>query len=155
MKITAAHYNELKGLISVTGPVRNYSMSKLVETYKSDYDKGAIKAKDIDKRLRWDLFACVPADTRKELIDELYTYMNDDHLDTALKNVVKDILKEESELTLINVKFKMDDPGNCRVYYMSEAKRLYCLMDEEWYYCSRDGEPESTIDTKRFKIVIV
>ena len=45
------------------------------------------KAKDIEKRLRWDLFWAAGLHTYTR--DILYKYINDDHIDTALKNVVR------------------------------------------------------------------
>lgn len=58
------------------------------ETMREAYRKGkfprADKVKDLDKRYRWDLFyiASLP-------VQELYAYLNDDHIDTALRKLVK------------------------------------------------------------------
>ena len=45
------------------------------------------KAKDIEQRLRWDLFWA--ANLSDYARDVLYPYMNDDHIDTALKTIMK------------------------------------------------------------------
>jgi len=41
------------------------------------------RVKDIDMRLRWDLFHATKHGTR-----ELYTYLNDTHIDSALRKIV-------------------------------------------------------------------
>lgn len=47
------------------------------------------KSKDIEKRLRWDcLYA---AGLTPFICDNLYSYLNDDHIDTALKNIIKEL----------------------------------------------------------------
>ena len=47
------------------------------------------RVKDEDKRFRWDLM--YRAGLTKWVCDTLYPYMNDSHLDTALKHVVKEL----------------------------------------------------------------
>ena len=56
----------------------------LREAYKAGQFPRASPVKDPDKRYRWDLFyaAALP-------IQELYAYLNDDHIDTALRKLVK------------------------------------------------------------------
>lgn len=49
------------------------------------------KAKDIEMRLRWDCFHAAKLD--KFACDILYGYVNDDHIDTALKAIMKEIEK--------------------------------------------------------------
>lgn len=49
---------------------------------------------------------------------------------------------------LLTVKFFKEDRGNYRVYYkgMGNAHgHTYCVQDGVWYFCSRDGEPESPL----------
>jgi hypothetical protein len=41
-----------------------------------------------DQRFRWDALWAVPAKVRDPLMKELYTYLNDSHIDTALKTIV-------------------------------------------------------------------
>lgn len=46
------------------------------------------RAKDIEKRLRWDLFYSA---TRAVGFPNFYSYLNDDHIDTALRAIMKEI----------------------------------------------------------------
>ncbi len=50
------------------------------------------KAKDLNKRLRWDCLYSNNISRRMDyfVCDHLYTYMDDTHLDTALKQCMKD-----------------------------------------------------------------
>jgi len=41
-----------------------------------------------DKRVRWDYFHAAGVTALKFLCDDLYKYMNDTHMDTALKSIV-------------------------------------------------------------------
>lgn len=48
------------------------------------------------------------------------------------------------------LKLRNTDNGNCRVYYTSDDKRLYCFQESfrgrfELLVCSRDGEPSHTV----------
>ena len=47
------------------------------------------KAKDVEKRLRWDLFHAAKLNTW--MCDNLYPYLHDEHVDTALKRIMKEI----------------------------------------------------------------
>jgi hypothetical protein len=49
---------------------------------------------------------------------------------------------------MLTVKFFKEDRGNYRVYYkgMGNAHgHTYCVQDGTWYFCSRDGEPDSPL----------
>jgi hypothetical protein len=48
--------------------------------------KGAERTKDINKRYRWDL--CWLVRLEPEDWTRLYAYLNDDHIDTALRSIV-------------------------------------------------------------------
>lgn len=48
------------------------------------------KAKDVDKRLRWDLTYRTPGMSRW-LVDNVYPYADDENLDTALRAVMRDL----------------------------------------------------------------
>jgi len=150
LKITPEHYAKLKSLFVQVEPLSKYTIQHLEEVYTKDHASGAIKAKDINVRLRWDLFACIKQEARLKLIDELYTYLNDDHIDSALKQIINEIKVRKPIL----VKFAHEDSGWCRVYYKS-GKLWFCIMDDEWYACSRDGEPEGLVDLARFEMFIV
>jgi hypothetical protein len=45
--------------------------------------------KDIDMRFRWDLFYA--ANLATWVCDNCYSYLNDTHIDTALKRIVKEL----------------------------------------------------------------
>ncbi len=47
------------------------------------------KARDIEKRLRWDMAHA--AKLKKFFCDEIYSYANDEHIDTALRQAIKEI----------------------------------------------------------------
>ena len=48
--------------------------------------------KDHEKRFRWDVFWTARRYLNGNFIsDILYSYLNDDHIDTALKKIVKEI----------------------------------------------------------------
>jgi hypothetical protein len=81
MKITQEHYKILRNEISML-PSDEVSQHK--KALLSDP-----RVKDLDKRFRWDLM--YRAGLNKWVCETLYPYMNDTHLDTALKSVVKDL----------------------------------------------------------------
>lgn len=89
MKIKVEHYKILKQLIKDVKTT--HGLTKLLE-YKESL-KNDSRVKDLDKRFRWDLFWEIKAAERSKLVDDLYEYMNDDHIDTALKNIVKEVVK--------------------------------------------------------------
>lgn len=79
MKIKAEHYENLKTAID-------------------SIDKGLLQdhkalglGHDPAKRFRWDTFYAVPAPVRGPLMAELYAYLNDAHIDTALKSIIKEL----------------------------------------------------------------
>ena len=45
------------------------------------------KAKDVDKRVRWDW--CWAAGLTRFMCDEVYPYANDTHIDTVLKETIR------------------------------------------------------------------
>jgi hypothetical protein len=51
-------------------------------------------AKDRAKRHRWDALYAVLAEERTPIIDDIYRYANDEHIDTALRAIVAKICKE-------------------------------------------------------------
>jgi hypothetical protein len=89
MRITTEHFNKLQAMI-VNLPVWNkHTYAHALEVYARGHADGSIKAKDIYKRLRWDIFWMCPQQERTELMDEIYTYANDEHVDTCLKKICK------------------------------------------------------------------
>ncbi len=82
MKIKHEHINFIKDSIAALS---------LVEKIKAHRDVLRLddRVKDLEKRLRWDmLYAAVSS---KWIGDNLYPYMNDTHIDSALKSIAKEI----------------------------------------------------------------
>jgi len=88
MKMTEKHYREIKQAINILLEAH----PELPESYiAGDFYRSEL-VKDIDKRYRWDLlnFSNISA---KYICDNLYSYLNDIHIDTALKSIVKPLIK--------------------------------------------------------------
>jgi hypothetical protein len=84
MKIKKEHYEYMKNeIVNLPNNVNYYRLAIL----NSDR-----QTKDFNKRLRWDLFWF--AGLGKFACDNLHQYgVNDDHIDTALKAIMKEIDK--------------------------------------------------------------
>ena len=89
MKITNDDYEYVKGL-----------MSKLVHNFEGDrqavleYKEGLkndSRIKDLDKRFRWDIYRASYSKYDKDLPAKLYKYLNDSHIDSALKSIIKEL----------------------------------------------------------------
>jgi len=72
MKIRPEHYDELKAALSVISP-----------TVKARYRKEGLS----DERYRWDCYWYV-CDNGLFKPETLYNYLNDSHIDTALRNIL-------------------------------------------------------------------
>jgi hypothetical protein len=81
VKIKPEHFEALKAMIVPhdTENVRDY--------YRSDNLANHHDGMDRDMRYRWDLFWHVKVD-KTPLMRELYEYLNDSHIDSALKAIV-------------------------------------------------------------------
>lgn len=79
MKITPSHYSAIRSAI--------LPLAGRLSAHR-DFLKSEGKAKDIEKRLRWDAFHASGCDG---IMSELYTYLNDDHIDTALRSIMREI----------------------------------------------------------------
>lgn len=83
MKIKAEHYATLKGMIS------QYSHDNRDALIAH---KALKLGKDTEKRFRWDLFYCARSvNPDKIAITDSIQYLNSDHLDTALKRIVREL----------------------------------------------------------------
>ena len=84
MKINENHYKEIRAKFLANLPKFAEHRAFLISP------ENKRPAKDIEMRLRWDalnqLFGA------KWICDNLYPYLNDSHIDTALKNIMSDIL---------------------------------------------------------------
>lgn len=82
MKIKPEHYTHMKQAIQKAVSKEDYQEHKSFVIQEG-------KAKDIDKRMRWDV--CAAAKLTPFLCDTLYKYMDDSHIDTALKSIQKEL----------------------------------------------------------------
>lgn len=84
MKITNQDYQKLKSFI---------------ESHKGEIEQWRIfiyqnrKVKDFEMALRWELYHQFVKD--REFTDSLYKYLNDSHIDTALKQIMKELENTE------------------------------------------------------------
>lgn len=82
MKITGEHYAHMKAAIAEVcqriNPV-DYRAQIITEG----------KAKDPDKRVRWDY--AYAAKLSRFFCDHVYSYADDSHIDTALRAIMKDL----------------------------------------------------------------
>jgi hypothetical protein len=80
MKMKPEHFAHMK--LAMTSPLIDI-----------DAMRGVIaadrKVKDADKRLRWDMLYA--AGLGRWICDNLYSYMDDTHIDTALRTIMKDM----------------------------------------------------------------
>lgn len=84
MKFTASDYNYLKTEIAkVVERVGVEKIQLFKESLKTDKT-----VKDLEVRFMFDLFWAVPSENRKRITEKDY---NDNHLQTALKKVVKEL----------------------------------------------------------------
>jgi len=81
MKIKPEHYTYIKSAIEAL-PLDKLLAHK--EALKFDD-----RIKDLDKRFRWDcLYVAIKSSW---ICDNLYPYMDDTHIDTALRSIVKEL----------------------------------------------------------------
>ena len=87
MKITQEHYKILKD------GIKNLGIDK-IKLYKMDLPFSLRPPKDLDMRVRWD---CLYA-TKIKIGDgigqdglPLYAYLDDSHIDTALRHIMTDL----------------------------------------------------------------
>lgn len=92
MKIKDEHYATLKALI--VSSLEPMGDPKAVMRHHVDIYEAAERTK---RTMRFDLFwhtNRVKREEMKPLMSEFYRYANDDHLETALKAIIKEILEE-------------------------------------------------------------
>lgn len=79
MRIKPEHYKYLKAKIT----------KELIADTRAKLLRSSRQPLDFAKRLRWD---CLYAGGLSQWIcDNLYPYLNDEHLDTALRNIFKEL----------------------------------------------------------------
>jgi len=85
MKVKSNHYEKMKKDISQV-LVHNKTTVEKELKYYIDNNLG----KDKEKRLRWDLLYL--AGLSNFIVREVYTYAYDQHVDTALRNIIKELI---------------------------------------------------------------
>ena len=83
MKIKPEHLQHMRDAIQAV--VVKHGPEKLT-AYRAQLASDP-RVKDLDKRYRWDLFHA--AGLTRYACDVLYAYMDDTHIDTALRSIVK------------------------------------------------------------------
>lgn len=83
MKILPEHYKTMQTMI-----LSKFDKEKIMQA-KEEYKKQELS----DMRFRWDLWRATQGRDYSFTCETLYTYLNDDHIDTALKAIVCGILQ--------------------------------------------------------------
>ena len=88
LKIAFSDYKRLQAAVNAE-PVQIYARSRLEYYQKLHNSPGnPIYQRDYIERYRWDVFA--KADAYDDgLVQQLYTYLNDDNIAAALKKLIK------------------------------------------------------------------
>lgn len=84
MKMRQGDYEELKAEIEI---IINFHKVEGLRKYKEAL-RASPRVKDLDMRFRWDLLWAVPNTPRTVLMKRLYAYLDDTHIDTALKKII-------------------------------------------------------------------
>jgi len=92
MKIKPEHYEHMKAVMGEylrkLAANRDTDMATLLSKYRRKIiDEG--KAKDADKRVRWDV--SYASGLSQWINDNLYGYLDDTHIDTALRRVMREL----------------------------------------------------------------
>jgi hypothetical protein len=88
MKIKTEHYEAIKTAFQKLGAV---TISGYRDWLLSPHNPRP--AKDVEKRLRWDFLYTTPGS--QWVSDNLYPYLDDTHIDTALKSIVAEIERSQ------------------------------------------------------------
>lgn len=81
MKMKPDHYNHMKSAIASIDTAK-------VASHKEALTHDA-RVKDLEKRFRWDL--CHAAIPSSWICDNLYSYLDDSHVDTALRSIIREL----------------------------------------------------------------
>ena len=82
MKITKEHYSHMKQAIAGVWTKEKHNAHRAFIVNEG-------KAKDVERRLRFDWMYY--AGLTKFICDNIYAYANDEHINTALKNIVSEL----------------------------------------------------------------
>ena len=61
------------------------------QAYRDGLFPRADKVKDLNMRFRFDVLYAIPVDVRKSFYDEAYKLGNDNHINSLLKSLIKDL----------------------------------------------------------------
>lgn len=86
MKMTQLHYNTLKNYIKEMVDGLGDELSIYVKNMRKLNTN-----RDVEKIIRWNLYHGVRLDKQTELTKQLYEYLNDNHIDTALKRIMTEL----------------------------------------------------------------
>ena len=90
MKIKQEHFDYLKSEINAV--LLKYGTERLVNEYEAGHFARAFKTKDLQMRFCFDLL--FGAGVEKWISDNLYPYMNDEHIYTALKRICPVVVRK-------------------------------------------------------------
>lgn len=82
MKMTTNDYTQLKSMIED----KIFSLQGDLSDYLGSYQKNG---GNWQMRFRWDLLWSIPYAQREPWFRSVYKYCNDDHIDTALRKIMK------------------------------------------------------------------
>jgi hypothetical protein len=81
MKIIPEHYEQLRVMVT--------EKLETIESLEPFFDRYQKNGGDWKMRFRWDLLYTIPYEIRQVWFDEVYQYANDEHIDTALRKIMK------------------------------------------------------------------
>lgn len=81
------HFNELKTLIDKE--IKRIGDNALFAGYESVKQDPRVHSPR--KRFVWDVFYCIPQLPRHDIMQRLYDYLHDEHIETALNKIVPDM----------------------------------------------------------------
>lgn len=91
MKLTKEHYLQLVSMIQEV--VSNVEFDVDGEATCFDIFSHLTSKYQLDglslMRCRWDTLYCIPYSVRRDWFDEVYSYANDTHVDTALRKIFR------------------------------------------------------------------
>jgi len=90
MKMTKRNYEYLKEAIQDAIKHAERVSGKSIEQWRQEYLRDGLT----EKRFRWDLFWMSKSYIQPILWDKILDGLMDDHIDTALKRIVKELSKE-------------------------------------------------------------
>lgn len=85
LKIKPEHFRQLKELLEP------HDTPQRREAYRAGDFPRADRVKDLNVRYRWDLLYSVPYVLRCTLFEQMYEYLEDSHIDSAMRHAVPEL----------------------------------------------------------------